>query len=91
MGIIVQWIDDAARNTSPHKSDQDRLDACLCLLVALYLAQRKDCLMVGDLQTGYIVVPDHGGLREELEARCKQTGRAPSQWVRLFRLLTSSP
>ena len=46
---IVRWIDDAARNPSPRKSDQDGLDACLCLLVALYLAERKDCLMVGDL------------------------------------------
>lgn len=88
---IVQWIDDAARNTSPRKSDQDGLDACLCLLVALYLAQRKDCLMVGDLQTGYIVVPDDAGLRAELEARCNQTGRAPSEWVRKFRLLTNAP
>ena len=47
---IVQWINHAARNPSPRKSDQDGLDACLCLLVALYLAERKDCLMVGDLQ-----------------------------------------
>lgn len=49
---IVRWIDAAARSTSPRKSDQDGLDSCLCLLVALYLAERKDCLMVGDLHTG---------------------------------------
>jgi predicted RNase H-like nuclease len=45
---ITQWIKDAAQNTSPRKSDLDGLDACLCLLVALYLAEQKDCLMVGD-------------------------------------------
>jgi predicted RNase H-like nuclease len=88
---IVRWIGDAAQNTSPRKSDQDSLDACLCLLVALYLAERKDCLMVGDLQTGYIVVPYDAGLRAELEARCNQTGRVPSEWVRAFRLLAGAP
>jgi len=89
--VIYEWIEGAARNTSPRKSDQDGPDACLCLLVALYLAQRKDCLMVGDLQTGYMVVPDDAGLGAELEARCNQTGRAPSEWVRKFRLLTNAP
>ncbi len=69
---IVRWIDDVARKTSPRKSDQDGLDACLCLLVALYLAERKDCLMVGDLQTGYIVVPYGAELRAELDARCNR-------------------
>jgi predicted RNase H-like nuclease len=82
---IVRWINQAARNTSPRKRDQDCLDACLCLLVALYLAERKDCLMVGDYQTGYIVVPYGAGLHAELDRRCKQTDRVPSQWVRAFK------
>jgi predicted RNase H-like nuclease len=88
---IVRWIDNAARKTSPRKSDQDRLDACLCLLVALYLAERKDCLMVGDRQTGYIVVPHGPELRAELDARCDKTCRAPAEWVRVFRLLANQP
>jgi predicted RNase H-like nuclease len=88
---IARWIDDAAGKTSPRKSDQDGLDACLCLLVALYLAERKDCLMVGDWQTGYIIVPYGAQLHVELEARCSKTGRAPSDWVRVFRLVTGSP
>jgi predicted RNase H-like nuclease len=86
---IVRWINDAAQNSSPRKSDQDRLDACLCLLVALYLAERKDCLMVGDRQTGYIVVPYGAELRAELDARCNQTGRVPSEWVRAFKMDSS--
>jgi predicted RNase H-like nuclease len=86
---IVRWIDDSLRKTSPRKSDQDGLDACICLLAALYLAEQKDCLMVGDRQTGYIVVPYSAGLRAELDARCNKTGRAPAEWVRVFRLLTS--
>jgi predicted RNase H-like nuclease len=83
---IVGWINHAAKKTLPHKSDQDCLDACLCLLVALYLAERKDCLMVGDRQTGYIVVPYCAGLRLELDARCNQTDRRPSAWVRAFKM-----
>lgn len=88
---IVRWVDDAARKTSPRKTDQDGLDACLCLLVALFLVERKDCLMVGDGQTGYIVVPDGAELRAELVARCNQTGRASSKWVRSFRWPTTEP
>jgi predicted RNase H-like nuclease len=88
---IVRWIDDAAVKTSPRKADQDRLDSCLCLLVALFLAERKDCLMVGNRQTGYIVVPYNAELCEELVARCTQTGRTPSELVRPFQLLTIEP
>jgi predicted RNase H-like nuclease len=88
---IIRWIDDAAGNASPRKSDQDGLDACLCLLVALYLADGKDCLMVGDQQTGYIVVPYGAGLRAVLNGRCNRTGRVPSEWVRAFRLGASAP
>jgi predicted RNase H-like nuclease len=86
---IVRWIDGAAGNPSPCKNDQDGLDACLCLLVALYLAERKNCLMVGDRQTGYIVVPYDTGLCKELKARCMKTRREPSKWVRVFRLRTA--
>ena len=60
-------------------------------LVALYLAEQKDCLIVGDRQTGYIVVPYGAKLRTELDARCNKTDRIPSEWVRAFRLLTSEP
>jgi predicted RNase H-like nuclease len=84
---IGAWIDSAGRHTSPRKSDQDGLDACLCLMVALYLVERKACLMVGNLQTGYIVVPYGAGLYAELEVCCNRTGRAPSDWLRTFRLL----
>jgi predicted RNase H-like nuclease len=91
---IVRWIDNAA-TTSPRKTDQDGLDGCLCLLVALYLVERKNCLMVGNQKTGYIVVPDGTELREELIVRChqiscdNQTVLTPSEWVRPFRWPTT--
>jgi len=88
---IAGWVHEAGQNPTPRKLDQDHLDACLCLLVALCLAERGEGLMVGDLMTGYIVVPHCAGLRGELEARCTVTGRAPSEWVRAFRLPVSGP
>ncbi len=84
------WLDDAARISSPRKRDQDGVDACICLLAALYLAERRDCLMVGDQDTGYIVVPHGDGLFQELLTRCERTGRVPSEWVRSFQLLTAT-
>ena len=85
----ADWIDDVAQKTRPQKSDQDKLDSCLCLLVALWLGEQRDCLMVGNVETGYIVVPDADGLRAELVARCHETGRPPADWVRVFRLATA--
>ena len=50
------------------------------------MAESKDCLMVGNTDTGYIVVPHGDDLRWELEERCKKTNRDPSLWVRAFAL-----
>ena len=84
------WIDEIHGLTKPTKADQDGLDACLCLLVALHMAEQKECLMVGDMHTGYVVVPHCGVLVAELEQRCVKTDRAPSDWVLLFRLQTAT-
>jgi predicted RNase H-like nuclease len=83
---IVEWINNAGRLSEPHKEDQDRLDACLCLLVALQLAEGRDCLMVGNLETGYIVVPHGTSVHAELDARCEETGRVPAAWTRILQL-----
>jgi predicted RNase H-like nuclease len=66
----AQWIDNASRLSAPRKADQDGLDAYLCLLVALYLVDGSDCLLVGDQKTGYIVVPHCSLLQAELGVRC---------------------
>jgi predicted RNase H-like nuclease len=81
---IVQWINDAGQLSKPRKEDQDRLDACLCLLVALHLTEGKESLMVGDLRSGYIVVPYSAELHGELAARCEETGRLQTEWLRVF-------
>ncbi|HXI38505.1 MAG TPA: DUF429 domain-containing protein [Bryobacteraceae bacterium] len=83
---LAAWLAEAAPKTDPKKSDQDRLDACLCLLVAVLLHQGRECLMVGNLATGYIVVPHEPALLTELERTCTKTGRAPADWLRVFRV-----
>ena len=85
------WISELKIKQPPCKADQDRLDACICLLVALYLVEPKECLMVGDTDTGYIVVPHGDGLRRELEERCKETSRDPSLWVRTLNAVQQRP
>lgn len=83
---VTGWLNGVAQINTPRKRDQDGLDACVCLLVSVFLAETRECLMVGDFDTGYIVVPYEESLFKELEARCEQTGRAPSEWVRSFHL-----
>jgi hypothetical protein len=61
------------------------MDGCVCLLVALYLAERTGCLMVGDTATGCVVAPHTAGLRLELDARCNASVRKPPEWVQAFR------
>lgn len=88
MSNLDAWISEVKAKHSPRKRDQDGLDACICLIVALYLAESKDCIMVGNTDTGYIVVPHGDCLRRELEERCKKTNRDPSLWVRTFSMNT---
>ena len=87
---VAKWADQAQRG-KPCKESQDCLDACLCLLVALYLAEGKECLMVGDQESGYIVVPHADQLRIELERRCNKIAWTPGEWVRRIRLVGGFP
>jgi len=81
---LPQWLDEMAELRAPRKADQDGLDACLCLIVALHLAELKKCLMVGDMSTGYIVVPCGDMLARELTERCPLAGYNAPDWVHEF-------
>jgi predicted RNase H-like nuclease len=83
---IADWISRKRDLARPRKVDQDQLDACLCLLVAVHLAGGREGLMVGNHATGYIVVPQSAVLADELARRCKATSRVACDWVRTFRL-----
>lgn len=81
----ADWLRRAALVDKPGKALQDRVDACLCLLVGLELALERDGLMVGQIDSGYMVVPYRQALVEELHERCAATGRVPADWVRRVR------
>ncbi len=81
---LKKWISEIKRKRNPCKSDQDSLDACICLLCAMHLVERKDCLMIGNTDTGYMVVPAEVGLSRELEECCRKTDRDPSSWIKPF-------
>lgn len=85
------WLANVCQNPAPQKSDQDCLDACLCLLMAIEFIIGNECLMVGDIQSGYMIVNCDHGLREELENRCRKTKRNPLQWVRVFQRALTQP
>jgi predicted RNase H-like nuclease len=79
---LSSWVTEVSEKKSPGKADQDQLDSCICLLVALRLAEGAECLVVGHLDTGYMVFPSGKQFQEELTKRCAETGRPPKKWVR---------
>jgi predicted RNase H-like nuclease len=56
---LVSWIEEIRATTAPKKEHQDRLDAALCLLIAIRwrLGKREHAVAIGDLKNGYIVAP----------------------------------
>jgi predicted RNase H-like nuclease len=87
MEKIKAWIDSLAAQ-KPTKEDQHCLDACLCLLVAMKVAEGEPCLVVGQHESGAIVVPHSDSLAEGLHTRCRQTGRDPKEWVKKIPLVS---
>ena len=59
----------------PEKRHQDKIDAALCLIIALlWRRQIPGGCVVGDLDTGYIVTPTSPETQEILEAACNKRG-----------------
>ena len=56
---LVAWLEEMRTNAAPTKGHQDRLDAALCLLIAIRwrLGGREQSVAIGDLRNGYIVAP----------------------------------
>jgi predicted RNase H-like nuclease len=70
LGVIAPaaWCRSAATLACPTKADQDRLDAVLCALIALRWCRRPrgESLLLGDLATGYMVLPASPDVRTRL-------------------------
>jgi predicted RNase H-like nuclease len=72
----AHWIRDAAAIPRVTKADQDRLDAMVCLWIALHwrLRDRKDSLIIGSMDDGYMVMPAVEAVRLRLAAAAERTG-----------------
>jgi predicted RNase H-like nuclease len=65
---VAEWRRTAGKTAQPRKADQDQLDSVLCVLIALHwrLRPREASLLLGDLETGYMVLPASREVREYL-------------------------
>lgn len=73
-GSFDSWCGSIGLIGVPQKSDQDKLDAVICLLIAIRwrLRRRETSVMIGDLDTGYIVAPVNAEVRQRLLSKAKQ-------------------
>jgi predicted RNase H-like nuclease len=67
-GKLAEWCYTAGGAVQPQKADQDKLDSVLCALIALNwrLRPREASLLLGDLKTGYMVLPASKEVRKYL-------------------------
>lgn len=75
MAAPAAWCRAAAALPTPIKADQDRLDAMLCLAIALHwrLAPPEQSIMIGDLERGYIVTPASAEMRMRLTQAARKS------------------
>jgi len=80
---VAAWCAAAAEIPRPVKGDQDMLDAVICLLVALgwRMRPRDENVMLGDLRTGYMVVPASVEVRRYLTSAARLKGVPIDGWV----------
>ena len=73
---LVGWIEEIRANTAPKKEHQDRLDAAVCLLIAIRwrLLKREQSVAIGDLKNGYIVAPVSGPVFKRLREVAAERG-----------------
>jgi predicted RNase H-like nuclease len=71
---LAKWCRSAGEIPQPRKADQDKMDSALCVLIAIYwrLRPREESLLLGDLTTGYMVLPASLGVRERLTVAARK-------------------
>ena len=75
---MSEWCRAAGALPRPAKADQDRLDAVLCALIALRWRRRprEDSMLLGDLASGYMVLPVSPEVRNRLGEAARRIGVA---------------
>ena len=74
--VVAQWCSEMKALQQPRKSDQDKLDAVICMLIALWWRRkpREQSAMIGDVTTGYMITPISAGVRTRLATKAAQLG-----------------
>ncbi|WP_298165661.1 hypothetical protein [Novosphingobium sp.] len=73
---VARWCTAETERAAPAKADQDRLNATLCLLVALHWcrAPREASMMTGCLEDCYMIFPACVAVRAKIAAIAADSG-----------------
>jgi len=73
---LSKWADDAGKIDVPRKKHQDMLDSAICALIGMiWIACEDSCsMMIGNMETGYIVTPVIEEMRIRLEEASHKHG-----------------
>jgi predicted RNase H-like nuclease len=74
--IQCDWLNKARGLIAPTKRIQDQLDAVLCLCHALFWTGGNAGAVVGDMASGYMVIPSHRDLTALLRGHANDHGVA---------------
>lgn len=75
---MANWAEKSAFFEKPRKADQDKVDAVIGALVGYQwiVKPRDDSVMIGDLETGYMIVPASPDVRVRLKLAADARGVA---------------
>jgi predicted RNase H-like nuclease len=75
---LALWAQKANSLKAPRKGDQDKLDAAICALVGVLwrTKARTETIMIGDLETGYMITPASSEVRSKLKLAAFKSGVA---------------
>lgn len=75
---LALWAQKANSLAAPRKGDQDKLDAAICALVGLMWRTKPppETVMIGDLETGYMIAPASAEVRSKLKMAALRSGVA---------------
>lgn len=71
---LDEWCSVAASSETPRKADQDKLDALICGLIGLHwlVGPRDQSVMIGDMESGYMITPAPSGVHARLAIAAKK-------------------
>ncbi len=83
LSAASRWCLEAAEVEKPRKALQDKLDAIVCLYIALSwrIKDRSESMILGGSDSGYIVLPASPAVRERLELDAAERGVPVDRWV----------